>query len=171
MLVHMTLVVWTARAAFALWAASFLGPRWLWRAACLVYLAHVGCALHFVHHWSHAAALAETARQTRELMGVESGAVGSAAVGSGAVGSAAGLWLNYLFTALWTWDAFSRRATPRWVHVFLGFMWFNAVVVFPQGPVRWAGLAVFALVFLLTIARLRGAGLEVPRDRPPGHKR
>src|SRR5262245_34878815 len=143
-----SLTRWTARLSMALYAVALAGllrarssppAPWVfraWAAGCLVFLVHVLCAFHQVHGWSHAAAYAETARQTEELFGFSSGA---------------GLYLNYVFTAVWAADAlwwwrwperYPRR--PRWlnisVHAFLVFMAFNATVVFGTGPTRWLGI-------------------------------
>src|SRR5262249_53268697 len=43
--------------------------RWLNSFGCLAFIAHVVCAFQFYHHWSHAAAYADTARRTGELTG------------------------------------------------------------------------------------------------------
>jgi hypothetical protein len=125
--------------------------RVLWSAGVLVYLAHVAAAFHLVHGWSHQAALAETARQSRELFGVDAGF---------------GLWFNYLFTAVWAgdaawwWideDAYRRRA--RWisitVHAFIAFMFFNGAVVFADGLSRWIGLPAVVLIPLVWLRSRR----------------
>ena len=133
--------------------SSGRAARILWTAGCLLFLAHVAAAFHFFHGWSHAHAYRETARQTRDLVGV---------------GSGAGLYLNYVFTAAWVADAawwwiagldrYRRRG--QWVDVLLhGFMLFiaiNATVVFERGPIRWVGVGVAGvLVALLLIRRNR----------------
>ena len=139
---------WTVRAALALYVVALIlratSPRrrstWsrlAWTLGCLAFLLHVLCALHFVHHWSHEAAYEETARRTAEVVGFAWGG---------------GLFANYLFTLLWMadvcwwwWDAAGYLLRPRvveWVvQGFLGFMAFNATVVFGVGAIRWAGLA------------------------------
>jgi hypothetical protein len=96
----------------------------------------VWCAFAYFHHWSHAAAYRETARQTGELTGWRWGG---------------GLFFNYVFAVawlgdvLWWWLApggFARRS-PRlhalW-HGFFFFMVFNGAVVFARGPGRWLGV-------------------------------
>ena len=124
--------------------------RFAWTAGCLCYLTHVVGAFQFFHGWSHTAAYVETARQTRELMGISSGS---------------GLYFNYVFTVVWAADVvwwrlagerYERR--PRWitatVHAFLAFMFFNATVVFASGFSRWLGIAATpALVFAWWIGR------------------
>ncbi len=89
-------------------------------------LVHVLVAFHFRHQWSHAAAVIDTARQTKELMGWEWGG---------------GVWLNYLLVLIWLGDALwlnlakeSYLTRAKWLGVvvqgYLAFMWFNATVVF-----------------------------------------
>lgn len=147
------LTLWTARLAVALYAVALgwrrpgrIGlSRTLWSAGCAMYLIHVGCAFHFVHHWSHGEAYAATARKTHALTGLDWGG---------------GLYVNYLFTLVWiadtAWwwlDRSGYEARPRtieWpVQVFLAFIAFNATVVFAEGPTRWIGLA--GTVILLAI--------------------
>jgi hypothetical protein len=142
------LTLWSARAAFLLYACALAGwlsgkpraARLAWTCGFVVYLSHVAAAFQFHHHWSHAAAYAETARQTAELAGVRWGW---------------GIYLNYLFTLVWACDAIwiwwspqTHRWRPRWIsaaiHSFMAFLFFNATVVFVSGPVRWLGLTVTA---------------------------
>lgn len=166
---------WTVRAAFGLYVLALAvrlsvaaSPgrervtRLLWTLGWMAFLVHVACAFHFFHHWSHADAYRETARQTAELTGVASGA---------------GLYLNYAFLLAWTVDVarawrpggLSRR--PRWIaallHAFFAFMWFNATVIFPTGAVRWAGAAGFGLLIVLLLLRgwKRTGNAEAMRPR------
>src|SRR5262245_8758576 len=90
---------WTARGAFALYVAALAmrpravgrqpsadtctredrrraadplrAARWMWTAACMLMLAHVALAFDAFHHWSHHAAHDDTARQTKELFGID----------------------------------------------------------------------------------------------------
>jgi hypothetical protein len=87
------------------------------------YLVHVWCAFEYFYHWSHEYAYRETARQTAELFGVEWGG---------------GLWLNYLFTAVWLADNVVSWLKADWwrarrytiaVNGFLTFMFVNATIV------------------------------------------
>jgi len=162
------LTLWTIRAAAILYVASLIawlrrrdhGARLTWSLACLLYLAHVGCAFNFYHHWSHSAAYEDTSRRTTELLGA---------------GWGGGLYFNYLFTAVWIVDAIwwwrglaVYRGRPRWihtsVHAFFAFMFFNAVVVFATGPVRWLGLVATAtLGFIWWQNGSRSAG-RAPSD-------
>ena len=89
--------------------------RWASTLGVVVYLAHVWCAFTFHYGWSHATAYRETARQTAELYGVAWGG---------------GLWLNYLFTAVWVGEVVWWRPRVRWwVPGFLGLMVLNGTVV------------------------------------------
>jgi hypothetical protein len=152
---------WTALLALlcaVLAAAGKAGPfdvgdgvlRWLWTVGCLLFLAHVGCAFRFQHHWSHEAAYEATARRTAETVGVASGA---------------GLYLNYLFAVLWPADVIwwwlaplARSARPRWLTwcwiAFFGFMALNATVVFGGTTARLLGAACCVFLTLLLLARL-----------------
>lgn len=163
-------IAWTIRAALLCYVACLAGwltlnsrrwpvARWIWTIGCGLFLAHVGCAFHFVHHWSHAAAWQDTAEQTQKLIGVSFGD---------------GIYFSYLFLVtwvldvVWLWfvpqiasvaddsqtDAAAHCATvvppgrdcgmtPLWrllVHGFLFFIAFNGAVVFKAGVTRWAGI-------------------------------
>jgi hypothetical protein len=160
--------IWTVRIALLLYlgaAFSWLvdGPprrtRLLWTAGLVFYLAHVASAFYWIHGLSHERAALETARQTEELVGIR---------------SAAGLWLNYLFTAVWCADAIwwwrsegsyiqRARVIAVGIHAFLAFMFFNGAVVFAGGFSRWVGAAATPpLVFLL--ARRCRKGRQRGRD-------
>ncbi|MCC6540515.1 MAG: hypothetical protein IT162_23405 [Bryobacterales bacterium] len=149
----MDLTLWTVRASAVCYVAALagLGARAMWTAGCALFLAHVAAAFHFHHRWSHAAAVAETARQTEALFGVSSGF---------------GLWFNYVFAAVWLadvvwwWGAPERYASrPRWmsaaVHGFMAFMFFNGAVVFASGPTRWLGLAATVWLAVRRLSRSR----------------
>jgi hypothetical protein len=158
---------WTVRVALALYLLSLalrVGAagrrsrldlaRWCWTTGCLAFLLHMAAAFQFYHHWSHDAAYEATARQTAEVVGLDWGG---------------GLYANYAFAVLWLADAcwwwvgpqcyLARPRTVEWaVQGFLGFIAFNATVVFGIGAVRWVGLA--ACVFLaaeLLYTRVRSA--------------
>ena len=115
--------------------------RVLWTLGCLFLLLHIAAAFQIRHGWSHAAAVAETARQTREFTGLNWGG---------------GVWFNYTLAAVWIADAAWWWLRPaefeharRWLifsRLFFLFMWFNAAVVFVRGPMRWVGMAVCAAV-------------------------
>jgi hypothetical protein len=136
-----TAVVWLARPG-SRWQ-SF--GRWLWTAGCSLFLAHVACAMQFTHEWSHASALAKTARETHELLGFEFGA---------------GIYFSYLFLAVWVadvvWSWFSPASylsRPNWVacaiHGYLLFIAANGAIVFEDGPTRPLGIAALAALAAL----------------------
>lgn len=123
---------------------SLRAARWLNTLGCAAFLAHVACAFHFYHHWSHAAAVADTARQTAALTRWNWGG---------------GLWFNYAFALIWLWDVIvswggsSLRPQPTcwrsWlVRGFFFLMIVNGAFVFVQNPFRWFGL-LLCLVLLL----------------------
>jgi len=134
---------WTIRISLLLYVAALASApgsqrrRFAWILGCLFYLAHVAAAFHFHHHWSHTAAYEHTARRTAEVVGLHWGG---------------GLWWNYAFGAVWLGDVLWRWRRPAWmtaaIHAFLGFLAFNATVVFETGLIRWLGVA--ATLFLLT---------------------
>ena len=125
--------------------------RLLWLAGAGLLLVHLLAAFHFKHEWSHAAAYADTARQTREATGLDWGG---------------GVYLNYLLVLVWLADALGRlRTNPvapshalrRALTGFYAFMWFNAAVVFVRGPMRWVGVAAFGLIAVLAWRKFRPA--------------
>jgi hypothetical protein len=112
--------------------------RIVWSLGAAAFLVHVISSFHVFYDWSHTIAVNETARQVAELTGREWGA---------------GLYLNYVFTAIWIFDTawwWSNAASYRrrsWsgvllTHGFFLFMIFNATVVFEDGFVRILGLCV-----------------------------
>lgn len=140
------ITIWVAVAGYAAGAAAFalsgrrIGwdgeARLAWTLACAALLAHVACAFHYYHGWSHASAYLDTARQTNEVFGLNWGG---------------GLYINYALMVGWVsdvarwWlgglDSYRRRwwpLTAAW-HGFLIFIFFNATVVFKSGAARWAG--------------------------------
>lgn len=122
-----------------------VGPdrgRLPWTFGAALCVAHVAAAFHWVHEWSHAHAVAATARQTGEIVGLEFGG---------------GVWANYLLLAVWSADAAWRWLDPRrywerprawtgWILGFLAFILFNATVVFGGWAGRVVGVAGCVLV-------------------------
>ena len=157
------LTVWLALCGYAAGAAMLLlaegrthrlvRARWAWTFGCICFLAHVVSAFGFYHGWSHAAAYRETARQTAEMTGHHWGG---------------GIFLNYLFAALWLGDVlwwwlapatFARRSqqlAAAWQGFFF-FMVFNATVVFGRGPVRWFGVLICAGLAALWLRKRKRA--------------
>lgn len=116
------------REATLSWSVNAIG--------CVFFLGHVLCAFHFFHDWSHAVAYADTARQTKEFSGWNSGA---------------GIYLNYFFALVWAGEVIWAWLNPRgysaraawisWaVRMFFLFMIFNGAFVFVRGHARWLGL-------------------------------
>ncbi len=124
--------------------------RATWTLGCLLFLAHVACAFHYYHGWSHAQAFDDTARQTEELIGWQFGA---------------GVYFSYLFTLVWTADAAwwwiaaesyvnRHRLLSVSIHAYMLFIAFNGAIVFEGGPVRWAGIAACPVLGLLFLGRV-----------------
>src|SRR5262245_46473998 len=151
----LSLIAWTA--------AEWLRPgdprrdgrpaRWAFTAGAVALLVHIGTAFQVRHGWSHAAAMQHVEKTTLEVTGISVGA---------------GIFVNYLFLALWTLEAAwwwlapagyrSRAAALDWtVRGFFLFMFVNGGIVFVPGPLRWLGVAA-VLVVLLAWYRARGQG-------------
>lgn len=124
--------------------------RLLWSLAWLAYLVHVGMAFHHAHHWSHAEAVEHVERRS---------------------GFGQGIWFSHLFTLVgavdvaWWWLApQSRRARPGWVtwglFGYLGFMTFNATVVYEEGLIRVGGLMMFLFIGMSGAGRFLFGGLS-----------
>lgn len=119
--------------------------RWAWTLACVSLLLHVIFAYHYYHQWSQDSAYSETARQTKEVVGLDWGG---------------GLYFNYALIAGWVLDVawwwrgldYHRNRpvllTVIW-HGFLMFMIFNATVVFETGTLRIVGIIVFIVLCIL----------------------
>ena len=126
----------------ATWDAA---ARVIWTIACASLIAHFISAFQFYHDWSHAAAYADTARQTREAFGFNWG---------GGVFINYALLITWMLDVAWWWrsglDSYRKRPLPLVVawHGFLIFIIFNATVVFGDGIVRWIGLAICLLLAL-----------------------
>lgn len=123
--------------------------RW-WAVGCALLLLHFVIAFHAGHGWSHQAAREHTRR-----------------VG----GYGDGIYVNYLFAlvwlvdVIWSWVAFgSYLRRPRWVRWtiagFMGFIVFNAAVVYGSGIFR-----VLVLTYFL------GLGAVVVASRRAGARR
>ena len=117
----------------------------IWTLGCGFHLLHVVCAFHFAHHWSHQAAYEQTAQQTAAVTGWLWGG---------------GLWINYAFTlwwpldVWWCWRRGPARTSRRYVmtvHAIVGFIMFNATVVF--GPVEWIPVVLIVVVTIILVRR------------------
>lgn len=153
LLFFLTLFVWVLRTKSSRWAEVL---RVVWTLGFVLFAAHVIAAFHFHHQWSHASALAETARQTRDLIGVEFGA---------------GLYFNHLFMLIWAIDlAWIWLANPRlvqryrWLRLtwlaYLVFIAFNGVAVFKDGWMRIGGITALTLIVVGAIVRRKQGSLE-----------
>jgi len=162
------LIVWSARIVVLFYflrvAVDFLvadpqrRERWAlgaWTVGCAVFLLHIAFAFQFLHGWSHASAVAHTARRTYEVIGINWGG---------------GIYVNYAFMLLWVvdvawwWRRYLRREpTPArhyWsVQAIFAFMTFNATVVF--GPPHWKWTATAAVLTLLA------ARMLIPKSPAP----
>lgn len=137
------LVRWTVRVSLACYLVSLIlrlrrasrVAQLAWTIGWGAFLLHVAIAFEFYHHWSHAAAYEATARQTKDVVGLDWGG---------------GIWFNYLFTIVWGVDVVwwwaapagyeNRATTIEWIiQGFMAFIAFNATVVFGAGVIRWIG--------------------------------
>ena len=100
-------------------------------------LIHTAIAFSVVHQWVHSDAVLATARQTEDVFGV--------AVGWG-------VYVNYLFYAVWMADAAWWRQSPNlsqrpsaltWtLRAFYMVIIINAAVIFAAGPRRVLGILI-----------------------------
>jgi small-conductance mechanosensitive channel len=138
---------WPARSALGRWV------RWCWTWAAICYLAHVAAAFHFFYHWSDHAAY----EQTRQTSGIGEG-----------------LYVSYLFTAIWAADVLWWWLTPaayaarskwitRGVHAFMAFIIFNGIVVYVTGVIRIGGITGFALILAYWVVAVRRKAVEAPQ--------
>lgn len=139
----MTWIRLLAIASFALYALALIlrakkpgAARILWTSAFLLMLVHVLLAFANVHRWSHQAAYDDTARQTGEMFGLYWGG---------------GVFFNYALLLAWAVDVVRwwRGGFSVPTQGFLGFMWFNGIVVFGHGWVRWFGAVAFLALGVL----------------------
>ncbi len=154
--------IWVSIAGYAIGSVLFAMPsssrrsamwdsaaRVIWTIACASLIAHFISACQFYHGWSHAAAYADTARQTRETFGLNWG---------GGVFINYALLLGWMLDIGWWWggglDSYRKRPKAFVVawHGFLIFIIFNATVVFADGIVRWVGAGI---CLVLTLAWVR----------------
>ena len=118
--------------------------RWIWTGGCLMCLVHFAVSFHFEHHWSHSAAYDHVLRRTQHATGLATGI---------------GLYVNYLFAVVWTWDCIQWWRNLEWprqrilywiVQALFAFLIFQATAVF--GPTFWWPVAISFLV-LTTVLR------------------
>jgi hypothetical protein len=163
--------IWLALAAFVAGeAGNYRRPvaGWAWPISCagaILCVVHIVIAFGHHHHWSHSAAVEETARQTASVYGVAWGG---------------GVYVNYVFVAawivdLWWWrtrpsDYFARRPVVAWaLRAFFLIIIFNATVVFASPRMRMAGaLLSLALVLIWAAPYRRRAAVSGPPTRSLG---
>lgn len=144
-------------------SATHLSMRWLWTTALVLHLVHVLLAFHFVHGWSHAAAVQHTAERTEAVFSIYFGG---------------GIYFNHAFAVAWLLDvagiwfaawknapqrALSRNGSARFVplarrvwHVYFGgMMWFATVVFAERVLAITSGLVFIALGALWWRSRAR----------------
>ena len=160
------ITIWIAVACYALGTSALLKRsreepkwlRWVWGAGADLLWLHALLAFASFYQWSFAVAYAETARQTAELTGWQSGAGLYANFVCGVVWSA-----DAVFLWLTGWQRYRQRRT--WltlvVHGYLGFMVFSGTVVFGSGAVRWFGVVVFGWL-VVCVLRSRAARTTTP---------
>jgi hypothetical protein len=147
--------VLAATAAWAIGEALMRFPglnrlaRAIWTSALVLMLVHVALAFQLVYGWNHDVAVDATTRQTAAV-------VGWAWRG--------GIFINYVFLALWGADAAwwwiapasrasrSIRLEAARTALFL-FMFVNGAVVFAAGIGRVVGVVSIAIVLLALAAR------------------
>lgn len=125
--------------------------RPFWTIACVILWIHVLCAFGIAHHWSQFAAWEHTAARTSATVGWNSGF---------------GLLFNevlllwWSLDVLWVWcspASYERRS--RWWKIllesYLGFMYFNAAVVFVPSERRWIGVLAMTLLAMSWLNSLR----------------
>lgn len=141
MIIATYLTIWMALALFVLAevgrATGDNRARAVSAAGLVLALVHTLLAFDTFHQWSHADAVLSTAQQTQEVFGLAAGA---------------GLYVNYLFFAVWLLEiVFWRAVTPasalRWVvRVFYLVIIFNGAVVFASGWRRALGAAIVGVL-------------------------
>jgi hypothetical protein len=123
--------------------------RVIWTIGLALALIHVVLAFHLVYAWDHEAAVVSTVQQTADRVGR---------------GWRGGIYVNYVFLALWAADACwwwvapaSHAARSFGVEstrvAFFVFMFFNAAVVFASGAGRLVGIAAVTIAVTGVLAR------------------
>jgi hypothetical protein len=127
--------------------------RWSWTIGIVLALVHVYLAFERVYAWDHEAAIVATVQQAADRFGQ---------------GWRGGIYVNYVFLALWLGDvcwwwiaARSRAARSFAVEAarvaFFVFMFVNGAIVFASPPGRWVGIVAVAGVLLGSPLRRRQA--------------
>lgn len=131
--------IWFAMVA---WTAGIVArdkpvAKWFWAVGFDLYLLHIILAYGVFYQWSNQVAWDETARQTAEVVGVETGV---------------GLIANFAFAVVLLIDSVQQwRGKPccrAFVDGLVLFMIVNGAIVFGHGPVRWFGCLLLALIVI-----------------------
>ena len=131
----------------ALMGRSAAADRWArgsWTAGIALALVHVVLAFELIYSWDHGAAVAATAQQAADRFGW---------------GWRGGIYVNYVFLALWLGDVgwwwlapASRAARPSGLETarlaLFAFMFVNGAVIFASGIGRMVGVAAVSLALL-----------------------
>jgi hypothetical protein len=137
--------------------------RAIWTIGIALAFIHVVLAFQFVYEWNHEAAMAATVRQAADRFGV---------------GWQGGIYVNYVFLALWLADVCwwwaapaSHASRPLWLErsrlVFFTFMFVNGAIVFASGIGRFVGIAAVTLVAVRALDGYRsGRRLRHSEDEP-----
>ena len=141
----MATVVWAWAEVLRIRRPRQVDPaRWLWTAGVALALVHAVVAFEVAYRWSHEAASMDTARRTAAVTGIE---------------WEGGIYVNYLFLALWLADALWWWVAPVAYHrrpvrlerarlaLFL-FMFVNGTIVFAGNAARAVGVPAVAAVCL-----------------------
>jgi hypothetical protein len=130
--------------------------RLLWTIGIALAAIHVVLAFHLVYSWNHEAAVAATMRQAADRFGW---------------GWRGGIYVNYVFLALWFVDVCWWWLAPlshasRSIRIetarlgLFTFMFVNGAVVFAAGIGRLVGIAAVSVVLLAALAHGRRATPE-----------
>ena len=156
----MIVTIWIALILFVAGEYELRTPRSLQPVArslfllgALICAVHIVLAMRDVHGWSHAAALEATAEQTAQVYGLRWDG---------------GIYVNYLFVAVWLADAIARVISPMSVarrsaalvwalRAFYFVIIVNAAVIFARPEMRWMGVVMCVLIGLAWVGGRRRA--------------
>ncbi|MAS93321.1 MAG: hypothetical protein CMO55_09000 [Verrucomicrobiales bacterium] len=131
--------------AMLCWTAAIISrgkpsAKWYWAAGFDIYCLHILFAYGVFYEWSNETAWDQTAQQTAEVTGLETGV---------------GLIVNFTFAAILLFDVIQqwrgRKTFRNLVDAFVIFMIVNGAIVFGHGPVRVYGAAL--ILALVLVAR------------------
>lgn len=141
-------IVWLSLIAFAVGELAksrrYAGAWSISATGAILLAVHIVLAMAVRHGWSLTSALETTARQTSQMFGINSGG---------------GVYVNYLFAAVWIGELFVWRrwpegyaARPGWIRWPLRAFYFviivSAAVIFAMGWRRWLGAAIIGVLVM-----------------------